>query len=119
MISDSSFRRKIVVRRMSGGELKRGRWVGQTETPGEILASVQPATVKDLQALEEGRRQRSSWVLFTSTKLNTIEAGQNPDRVVINGDDCEVVTCDPWQNGVRNHFRILIQKMPATAEAAT
>lgn len=119
MISTSSFRRKIKIHRMSGGELRRGRWTGQTATPGEIMASVQPATVKDLQALEEGRRFRASWVLFTDTKLNTIEAGQNPDRVVLNGDECEVVTCDPWQNDVINHFRILVQKMPATAEAAT
>lgn len=113
----SSFRQVLKVRRMVGGERDdNGRWVEGSEATIRIRASVQPATPKDLMALEEGRRNRATFVLFTSTRLETVDT-QNPYRVKLFGsDDYEVVGVEAWQNGVRPHFRILAQKINATAE---
>lgn len=112
----SSFRQLLKVRKMVGGHLDGGRWVEGAESILTIKTTVQPATPKDLLALPEGRRTRATFVLFTKTKMDTAEV-ENPYRIKLFGDEYEVVGVEPWQNGVRPHFRILVQKTQATAEA--
>ena len=97
---------------MEGGEIVRGKWSGETEAKEWVYASVQPASDKELLSLEEGRRSRKSFVLFTSTPLETVGV-QNPPRIRLFGDDYEVVRSEPWQNGVLSHFRLLVQKLEA------
>lgn len=110
----SSFRQPIQVRQVTGGAYDaNGRWSGETEVKETIQASVQPASPKDLLALEEGRRSRASFVLFSKSKLESIGA-QNPHRIKLFGDEYEVVGAEPWQNGVRPHFRYIVQKVAAT-----
>lgn len=116
----SFFGGMLVVRRMTGGAVGAGGvWVEGVETKINIKASVQPATPKELLALEENRRNRQTFILYTKTKLDTVEA-QNPYRIRLfkSTDDYEVVGVEPWQNGILPHFRITVQKIEPTAEMA-
>jgi len=105
----SPFRKPITVKRPTAGSYVNGLWVA-TSTPTEIIiqASVQPATTEDLQSLPEGRRQLGAYKLYTDTQLQSVlENANNPDIVVINGEDYEVAQVEPWQNGIVNHYKIL------------
>lgn len=74
-----------------------------------IKASVQPISAHDLMTLEEGRRNSRGFTIITETKLNlSVAPNQNPDIIVIDGDDYEVVAIQPWKNGVINHFRVMV-----------
>jgi hypothetical protein len=113
----SSFRKPLTVREVTGGGYdSNGRWAGETEAPLTIRASVQPSSPKDLQALPENRRTHASFTLYTDTLLRTVES-QNPHRVRLFGDDYEVVAVEAWQNGVRPHFKAIVQKRAKIAEA--
>ncbi len=79
-----------------------------------ILASIQPATSKDMQNLPEGRRTRSTFALFTDTELLTSDDGASPkkaDQVTIAGDVFEVMAVERWQNNVINHYRAVVSKV--------
>ena len=107
----SGFRRKLIARQVSGGAVDiNGRWTGESESDISIWASIQPATSQDLLTLEEGRRNRSTFVLFTDTELNSFNE-QNPHRIQLFGEEYEVVSRGDWQNEVLSHYRVLVQKM--------
>lgn len=106
----SGFRRKLIARQISGGAVDiNGRWTGESESDIALWASVQPATAQDLLTLEEGRRNRASFVLFTDTELNTFNE-QNPHRIQLFGEEYEVVGRANWQNEILSHYRVLVQK---------
>src|SRR4051812_26988185 len=96
------FRKPITVRGLRGGAFVNGIWSGQTEEEFTICASVQPASGRDLQSLEEGRRTRQSYKVFSDKELYALENGQNPDRISYLGKDHEVVTCSAFRSGVIN-----------------
>lgn len=75
-----------------------------------IKCSVQPLSGRELMNLPEGRRNRESFNLFTSTKLNTVE-DRNPDKIVVLGDTYEVVNCERWRNQIISHYKAVIQKI--------
>jgi hypothetical protein len=83
------------------------------------MASVQPATAKDMKNLPEGRRTGAAYALYTDTELlTTIEgdndAGLDPrkaDQITLFGDICEVMNVSPWQNGVISHHRAVVAKV--------
>jgi hypothetical protein len=113
----SSFRKPIKIRDVAPGAMDaNGRWVEGAEVARTIRATVQPASGKDLLALEEGRRNRATYVLYTDSLLE-IKDAKNPPRVTLFGDDFEAVHVEPWQNGVRPHFKGLFQKRQKVAEA--
>lgn len=110
----SSFRKPITLRRVSSGAIdENGRPAAETETPFEVLATVQPATGKQMEAAPEGRRARGGYTLYTSTLLRGVETN-NPDRVLLFGQECEVFSVKPWQNlSSLAHFEALVLKREA------
>lgn len=107
----------LMVRRLSSGVLDQatGLWSEEVEgTPFPILCSLQPLSSSQMQSLPEGRRDKESYTLFTDTPLNTVTS-QNPDRMMINGDDFEVFSVNPWQNGILSHYEVLVQKRDLSA----
>jgi hypothetical protein len=83
-----------------------------------ITASVQPTTGEEMLSLPEGRRNKKTFSLFTSTKINLIVGGANPDQIDIFGERYEVVRVEPWQNnppvfGIVNHFKFYAQALEA------
>jgi len=110
----SSFRKNRVVKRYaSSGEYVNGNFVpvGSPVT-FLIMASQQPLTGRELEALPEGRRNSDSYSLFTDYPLVTAEVSKvnNPDIVMINNEEFEVIKVESWQNDVINHYKATVVK---------
>ncbi len=113
----SSFRQAHNLFRPQGGDYVDGYWVETGENTIAITASIQPATGKDLQNVEEGRRNSGVFAVFTSTEIRTAEQatasadpGTEADELVINGQRYEAVHVEPWANNVINHYRALFAR---------
>lgn len=112
------FRIPVNLYRQSPGAYVNGLWVPASETLIVITASIQPTTGEEMLSLNEGRRNKKTYSLFTSTDVNVIAGGANPDQVVIFGERYEVVRVEPWQNnppvfGIVNHFKFYAQALEA------
>lgn len=112
------FRIPITIYRKAAGAYVNGIWVEGAETTILITASVQPTTGEEMLSLPEGRRNKKTYALFTSTDINVIVGTSNPDQVAIFGERYEVVRVEPWQNnptvfGVVNHFKFYAQALEA------
>lgn len=114
----SSFRQAHTLFRPQAGSYVDGKWV----TPGfdsiAITASIQPATGKDLQNLEQGRRNGAVYAVYTSTEIKVSEQatvaddpGTEADELVISGVRHEAVHVEPWLNGVIEHHRALFARI--------
>lgn len=83
-----------------------------------ITASVQPTTGEEMLSIPEGRRNRKSYALFTSTDVEVIHNGVNPDTALIYGELYEIVQVWVWQNnpivfGIINHYKFIAVAMEA------
>lgn len=76
----------------------------------EITASVQPADRVQLEALPQLRNYKQVFTLFSSSELFTADAKAKTeaDKVLIYGKEFEVITCEPWQNGLRSHYKMMV-----------
>lgn len=117
----SQFRRPIEAYRLSSGRYVNGRWEEGARNQISVTASVQPANDKDMQSLPEGRREASTFAIFTSMELlGPSEDGKtNPDILILFGDEYEVVSVERWQNSVINHYKALAQRKSVKPCAAT
>lgn len=114
------FRIPVNLYRQSLGAYVNGLWVPAGETLIVITASIQPTTGEEMLSIPEGRRDRKSYALFTSTDVNVIVGGANPDQVQIFGERYEVVRVEPWQNnppvfGIVNHYKFYASALEAIA----
>ncbi len=113
----SGFRQSHTLHRLSSGGYVDGDWVESGETDIPITASIQPATGKDLQNLEQGRRNGAVYAVFTDTAIQTAEhaVGATPatkaDRLTIGGIRHEAVHVEPWANNVIPHYRALFARI--------
>lgn len=115
------FRIPINLYRKNGGSYTLGRWVNGTETLIPITASIQPTTGEEMLSLPEGRRNRKTYTLFTSTPIEVIHGlndSINPDEVEIFGERYEVVQVEVWQNnppvfGIVNHYKFYASALEA------
>ena len=104
-------RHTFSVKRYLAGTLNKGRYAESAESTFNITASKQPPTGKEMLLMPEGRRETETYILYTDTKLNpAIQGGANADRVIIDGDDFEVLKCETWQNDIINHYRATVQR---------
>lgn len=115
------FRIPVQLFRMNPGAYVDGRWVQFGENLITITASIQPTTGEDVLSIPEGRRNRKSYALFTSTPIETLHGindSTNPDQVLIFGERFEVVKVEIWQNnppvfGIVNHYKIIASALEA------
>ena len=105
----SSFRKQLIRKTKAAGSVVNGIFVDGATTPTNIMASVQPLKAHEIEHLPEGRRDSQSYWLFTDTPLNMITSA-NPDLIIIDGEDYEVFKCEPWQNNVLSHYKVLVVK---------
>lgn len=113
------FRKPINLYRKVAGAYVSGIWVEGAEVLILITASVQPTTGEEMLSIPEARRNRKSYALYTSTKIEVIHTGKNPDQVLIDGKRFEVIKVDIWQNNptvfnVVNHYKFLVSALEAT-----
>jgi len=115
------FRMPLILYRQTPGAYVNGVWVPATETAINITASVQPTTGEEMLSLPEGRRNRKTYSLFTSTKIEVIHGfgnSTNPDQIEIYGGRYEIVRVEIWQNnppvfGIVNHYKFYAQELEA------
>jgi len=108
--------RTLSVTRRDAGEYTAGIWVPSGDTTVfSIKASVQPLTARELRSLSEARRNIQSHWIFSSTELLNVDivGVTNPDIVVVDGDNYEVFSTAPWQNGIISHYKMIVQKISA------
>lgn len=104
------FRKPITVKSKSGGAFVNGFWVTGSISTSTIQASVQPLSPIDLQTLPENRRDKATFRLYSNYSFNTV-GSNNPDIVVIDGVDYEVISLSVWKNNVINHYKAIVAKI--------
>lgn len=82
-------------------------------------ASVQPLIGKEVQLVPEGRRDKESYSMFTSTEILGVTT-QNPDQVTVlkgpfTGLVFEVISINDWQNNTNfnlvNHYKYIAMRL--------
>ena len=78
----------------------------------EIDAAVQPASPRDLEDLEEGRRSKETIKLFTQTELFgvSVDSRREPDRITYNDEVYEVHSVTVWGD-VGGYWKAIAQKV--------
>ena len=109
------FRSDFTVYRRVPGTRTEGKWVEGSEAAFTVSASAQPLRGEEMQSLPEGRRTMQAIKIYSDTELNTEdeENGISPDVFEFRGDRYEIVTSEPHQSGVIDHFKHLATKEPA------
>lgn len=115
------FRKRLNLFRKSSGTYLNGIWIEGIETVIPITASVQPTSGEELLSIPEGRRNRKTYSLFTSTPIELIHGlnnSTNPDQIEIYGERYEVIRVEVWQNnppifGIVNHFKFYASSLEA------
>lgn len=107
---NSIFRRHtITVTRTAHATYVDGRAVRGTSSQFTIRASVQFGTGTKLMNNPEGRGDGRDLILFTDTKLltNTDAVSPAADSFEWDGATYQVTKCEPWQNQIIPHYRII------------
>jgi len=115
------FRVPLNLYRKSAGAYINGIWVEGSETLIPITASIQPTSGEEMLSLPEGRRNRKTYSLFTSTQIEVIHGANdsiNPDQILIFGERYEVTKVEVWQNnppvfGIVNHYKFYASALEA------
>lgn len=114
-----AFTTTVKVYRPSGAYVE-GVWQeGVDPQPFTIQASVQPLMGRELQALDEGRRQRAAVRLYTEFQLRPVADGKNPDRLTLDGQDFEVISVEDWtKGGMIPHFKAVASLLEQEPQGA-
>lgn len=109
----NAFRRDLTVKRPAGGSYVNGVWVESgAPTTITVKASAQPATTEEMETLPEARRSQGVYKLYSDSRFQSVlENANNPDIVVIDGQDYEVMRCEPWKNNIVNHYKALAARV--------
>jgi len=100
----------LTVSRKSAGSYINGRWTNGSTTTFTINTSWQPATGRDLVALEEGMRQSTIFKGYSLNEIKTIDPETLQKEDIITGPDgynYRVVFVGPWQNGIIDHYKFM------------
>lgn len=101
----------------AGAVSAAGRWTEGATTSTTILASVQPATGRQLQRLPEGLRERVELMAFTETELRTADqaTGLSADRIVVDGETYQVAHVRHWPTfGPLPHYEAALERFDET-----
>jgi len=115
------FRVPLNLYRKNPGSFVNGRWIELGETLIPITASIQPTSGEEMLSVPEGRRNRKTYSLFTSTQIELIHGlnnSVNPDQIEIYGERYEIVQVEVWQNnppvfGIVNHYKFYASALEA------
>lgn len=106
------FRKSLIIKRYSGGAYVHGIWSESAPNELTIRGSVQPVTSEDLQRLPEARRLFKLYRVYSEEHLKSVRENlENPDIVVISGEDYEVIDVDDWSNGIIQHYKSIVARI--------
>lgn len=100
----------LTVYRKDPGSYIGGNWIEGEQDSFTIETSWQPANGKDLEVLEEGKRQSVTFKAFPSTELLAADPKTSREGDLIEGLDgykYEVVFVASNQNDLIPHYKIL------------
>jgi len=108
----SSFRKPRIGKRTTAGTLLKGQSVPGSTSVLNFDASVQPLSGRERETLPEGLREKGAHRLYTDFALRTDnQKTKDPaDEVTLFDKRHIVVRVDPWQNGVLNHFKVIVSE---------
>ena len=97
------------VKRRAAGGYSSGDFVTGAESTVTIKASIHPADGEELLNLPEGMRTRAGIVVHTKTQLITVndETQRDPDRIVYQGEDWEVMRIEQYTTKTLPHYEAL------------
>lgn len=107
-------RHPVTCMRFAAGTYVNGTWVEGAGTPFTIAASKQPLASREMQLLPEGRRDSASYHLFhddIALRPANKEAGMNADKVTLDGQVFECLSCASWGNDIIPHFDSVVVKV--------
>ena len=108
----------LTVTRKSAGSYINGKWVPGAPSTFPIQTSWQPATGKDLEVLEEGKRQSVIFKAYPVEEMLAADPLTEKEGDMITGlDDCqyEVIFVAPNQNELIPHYKVLAQRVKEIA----
>jgi hypothetical protein len=78
----------------------------------DIKCSIQPINGEDMKANPSLRDAEKTYRVYTSFELLTAqEAKGQADSMIVFGETFEVIKVEPWQNGIKSHYKAYIQKV--------
>lgn len=96
------------------GQRVNGVWQDGAETPGTIIASVQPASLSDndqLQNMLGGKRIERAVRIYTNSRLNVAgENGSNGDILIWQGTRYVISAVGQWRTTPLRHYRYIAIK---------
>ena len=116
------FRKKVTIRRMSGGHINDdGYYVPGTAEEIVIRASVQPLNKDDraqyTQALPEGTRTANMLKMYTSYQVRSARQATatseaiEADVLTYLGKSWRIIMADAYQSGVISHYKAILQEV--------
>ena len=86
-----------------------GYWKDEAPVDTTIDGSVQPTTGRQRSNLPDGYNSTSALLIITDTLMTTADqAGTRPDQVKYNSEWYVVITREPWQNDILNHYAYVV-----------
>jgi len=102
-------RRAVTLQRFPDGAYLNGVYQKAPPLTSTILASVQPASGRDLEPLPEGRRSTRTVKVYTDAALRTARDGKQADTLIIDGEEFAVVMVANHASKILSHTKALAQ----------
>jgi hypothetical protein len=100
----------LVLPRGTGSYGSNGRWTEAVDGQSySVKGSCQPATTRDVQSLDEGRRTRYAVVLYSKVELNSLLQNKNPDRFQFDGRTFEVFSKTPYKGFIKYFKHLAVE----------
>ena len=100
-----------LVKRQQDGQFVNGRWVPGAPVELIIEMSAQPVSGVELEFLPEARRTKQTLKFYSAKELIPQNQNGTGDVIVMAYGEFEVVSCEPYQSGLINHYKSLGQKL--------
>lgn len=100
-------------KRFAAGSFVDGDWVPGAESALSIFGTVRPMKPRDVVLLKEGEELSDHRKLYTATELRPADRSTKTpaDRVVIGGEDFEVVGIHDNTNGGLSHYKVILRRL--------
>lgn len=101
-------KKKLTVTRTEKGSLDGGYFSEGVSTTFDVMATVQPASSRDLRELPEGEHYETVFKLYSHDYFQEEDSLYEADRVLINNSTYKVLKVSDWDNSLIPHRKILV-----------
>lgn len=105
----------MTLTRRTPGEYVNGRYDRGVSDTSSVIGSVQPLKPNEILMVEEGRRSRAAFKVYTDTELRTAneKEGLDADILTVEGFNFEVHQVERWRlpGSTIEHFKATLLKI--------